>query len=72
MYGGQKLLVGDISHRERDVLRLLSFGYSNDEISDKLNISAHTVKTHRKNVMTKTGCKNATQLVAMCIRQGVI
>ncbi len=72
MYGGQKLLVADISHRERDVLRLLSFGHNNDEISEKLNISAHTVKTHRKNVMTKTGCKNATQLVAMCIRQGVI
>ncbi|SNS99321.1 regulatory protein, luxR family [Ekhidna lutea] len=72
MYGDQKLLVDDISHRERDVLRLLSFGFSNDDISDKLNISAHTVKTHRKNVMTKTGCKNTTQLVAMCIRQGII
>lgn len=72
MYGGQKLLVENISHRERDVLRLLSYGYSNDEISDKLNISAHTVKTHRKNVMTKTGSKNTTQLVALCIRQGVI
>ncbi|MEQ8905650.1 helix-turn-helix transcriptional regulator [Ekhidna sp.] len=71
-YGGQKLLVEDITHRERDVLRLLSFGYNNDDISDKLNISAHTVKTHRKNVMTKTGCKNTTQIVAMCIRQGII
>lgn len=72
MYGGQKLLVQDISHRERDVIRLLSFGFSNEEISDKLNISAHTVKTHRKNVMNKTNCKNTTQLVAMCIRQGII
>ncbi|WP_436515119.1 response regulator transcription factor [Ekhidna sp. To15] len=72
MYGGQKLLVGDITHRERDILRLISFGFTNDEISDKLNISTHTVKTHRKNVMTKTGSKNTTQLIAMCIRQGVI
>ncbi|MEQ9468581.1 MAG: LuxR C-terminal-related transcriptional regulator [Ekhidna sp.] len=72
MYGGQKLLVQDITHRERDVLRLLSFGYSNDDIADKLNISTHTVKTHRKNVMTKADCKNTTQLVAMCIRQGII
>ncbi len=71
-YGGQKLLVHDISHRERDILRLISFGLTNDEISEKLNISAHTVKTHRKNVMTKTGSKNTTQLIAMCIRQGVI
>lgn len=72
MYGGQKLLVEDITHRERDILRLVSFGYTNDDISDKLNISVHTVKTHRKNVMTKTGSKNTTQLIAMCIRQGVI
>lgn len=71
-YGGQKLLVEDITHRERDILRLISFGHTNDEISDKLNISAHTVKTHRKNVMSKTGSKNTTQLIAMCIRQGVI
>ena len=72
MYGGQKLLVQDITHRERDVIRLLSFGNSNDDIADKLNISSHTVKTHRKNIMTKTDCKNTTQLVAMCIRQGII
>lgn len=71
-YGGQKLLVEDITNRERDILRLISFGHTNDEISDKLNISVHTVKTHRKNVMSKTGSKNTTQLIAMCIRQGVI
>jgi len=72
MYGGQKLLTDGITHRERDVLRLLSFGYSNEEIAQSLNISTHTVKTHRKNVMTKTECKNTTQLVALCIRQGII
>lgn len=71
-YGGQKLLSDDVTHRERDVLRLLSLGYTNGEISDKLNISEHTVKTHRKNVMTKTNAKNTAQLVAICIRQGII
>lgn len=72
IYGGQKLLTGQITHRERDVLRMLSFGHTNAEISDKLTISIHTVKTHRKNVMAKMGCKNSTQLVALCIRQGII
>lgn len=71
-YGGQKLLSENVTNRERDVLRLLSLGYSNAEISDKLNISEHTVKTHRKNVMTKTNAKNTAQLVAICIRQGII
>jgi len=71
-YGGYKLLSEHVSHRERDVLRLLALGYSNHEISEKLNISEHTVKTHRKNVMTKTHAKNTAQLVAICIRQGII
>ena len=71
-YGGQKLLSESVSHRERDVLRLLALGYSNAEISEKLSISEHTVKTHRKNVMTKTESKNTAQLVATCIRQGII
>lgn len=71
-FGGQKLLSEDVSHRERDVLRLLALGYTNLEISEKLSISEHTVKTHRKNVMTKTNSKNTAQLVASCIRQGII
>ncbi|GAB4247747.1 MAG: hypothetical protein Tsb0034_27050 [Ekhidna sp.] len=71
-YGTQRLLSENISHRERDVLRLLALGYSNNEIADKLSISEHTVKTHRKNAMNKTNAKNTTQLVATCIRQGII
>lgn len=71
-YGGNKLLSENVSYRERDVLRLLALGYTNMEISDKLNISEHTVKTHRKNAMTKTNSKNTAQLVATCIRQGII
>lgn len=71
-YGGQKLLSELVSHRERDVLRLIALGDTNSEISNKLNISEHTVKTHRKNAMTKTNSKNTAQLVATCIRQGII
>ena len=67
-YGGQKLLSDSVSNRERDVLGLLIRGYSSAEIARKLNISEHTVKTHRKNVMTKTNAKNTAQLVAICIR----
>lgn len=71
-YGGQKLLSDSVSNRERDVLALLIRGYSNAEIAKKLNISEHTVKTHRKNAMTKTNSKNIAQLVATCIRQGIL
>ncbi|MEM9341145.1 MAG: helix-turn-helix transcriptional regulator [Bacteroidota bacterium] len=71
-YGGQRLLSESVSNRERDVLGLLIRGYSNYEIATKLNISEHTVKTHRKNAMTKTGSKNVAQLIATCIRQGIL
>ena len=71
-YGGQKMLSDKVSNRERDVLGLLIRGYSNPEIATKLNISQHTVKTHRKNAMTKTNSKNIAQLIAVCIRQGIL
>ena len=72
VYGGQKLLSQDISLRERDILRLLSFGYNSDEIAAKLNISGNTVRTHRKNILLKSEARNTTELVALCIRQGII
>jgi DNA-binding CsgD family transcriptional regulator len=72
VYGGQKLLSHDISFRERDILRLLSFGYNSEEIAKKLNISSNTVKTHRKNILQKSEARNTTELVALCIRQGLI
>ena len=71
-YGGQKLLSNNVSKRERDVLGLLIRGYANPEIAAKLNISEHTVKTHRKNALTRTGSKNMPQLVAICIRKGIL
>ena len=71
-YVGQKLLSDSVTNRERDVLALLIRGYSNAETALKLNISEHTVKTHRKNAMTKTDSKTIAQLVATCIRQGIL
>lgn len=68
----QKLLAPHISHREIDILRLLSFGYNSEEIAERLSISHNTVKTHRKNILDKSACKNTTELVALCIRQGII
>lgn len=60
------------SKRETDVIRLLAEGLSSKAIADKLFISEQTVKTHRKNILEKTDCKNTTQLISACIRQGLI
>jgi DNA-binding CsgD family transcriptional regulator len=59
--------VGDsgdmISAREREILKLVSLGNSSKAISERLHISVETVKTHRKNLLEKTNCKNSLDLV---------
>jgi DNA-binding CsgD family transcriptional regulator len=62
---GQKLLSEGISNRERDVIRLLVLDYSSKEISDKLNISAHTVDTHRRNILKKLNISSTGELIGM-------
>lgn len=61
-----------LSDREKEIVAEIALGLSNIQISDKLNISPHTVKTHRKNILEKSGCDNAAQLVANCLVGGVI
>ncbi|MDR1757118.1 MAG: LuxR C-terminal-related transcriptional regulator [Culturomica sp.] len=52
----------DLSERERQTLAALARGLSNKEIAEKLNISIHTVISHRKNIVRKTGIKTAQGL----------
>jgi len=61
-----------LSEREVDVLKLLIRGYSNKEIGDKLNISTHTVITHRKNISVKTGIKSLSGLTIYAVVQNLI
>lgn len=60
------------STREIEIIKLISEGSSTIEIAENLGISQHTVKTHRKNINKKSGCKNASELVNKCISQGLI
>ncbi|WP_452224603.1 LuxR C-terminal-related transcriptional regulator [Lacinutrix chionoecetis] len=61
----QKLLKIGISNRERDVIRLLVLNKSSKEISDCLNISPHTVDTHRRNILKKLKISSTGELVGM-------
>lgn len=60
------------SKRELQILRLLALGKNTPEIADELFISKHTVETHRKNILLKGETKNVVELIAKCIRNGVI
>ena len=60
------------SHREREVLTLLSQGKSSKEIADKLFITERTVESHRKNMIEKGKVKNTVELIAYASSLGVI
>lgn len=61
-----------LTQRERDVLRLLADGLSNDEIGRRLFISAETVRTHLRKAMDKLGAETRTQAVARALRDRLI
>jgi DNA-binding NarL/FixJ family response regulator len=62
----------ELTHRERDVLRLLADGLSNEEIGKKLFISAETVRTHVRKAMDKLDADTRTQAVARALRDQLI
>ena len=61
-----------LSSRELAVLKLIAQGYSNQEISDQLFISLHTVKTHASHINSKLGVERRTQAVARAKALGVL
>ena len=61
-----------LSSREIDIVKLISEGFSSKEIARHLFISFDTVRTHRKNVLRKTGMNNMPQVVGYCVRKGII
>lgn len=68
----QKTGQEDLSERETDVLKLVVTGLSNKEIAEKLNISTHTVITHRKNISQKTGIKSVSGLTIYAVLKELI
>lgn len=65
-----QLLLEDLSERELEVLRLLTAGQTNREISDELFVSAETVKSHVSAVIGKLGVRDRTQAAIFAIRHG--
>ena len=61
-----------LSDREKEVLVCLSQGKKNNEIAEALNISVHTVITHRKNIIKKTGIKSVAALTVYAILNNLI
>jgi len=52
-----------LTNKEKQVLSLVSSGLTTKEIAGKLNISHHTVESHRKNLLRKCQAKNSAELI---------
>lgn len=61
-----------LTHRERQVLKLIAEGYKNKEIAEYLTISLKTVEKHRSNLMNKLDLHNTSALTAYAIQNGLI
>lgn len=64
--------VSELTQRERDVLRLLADGLSNEEIGKELFISPETVRTHVRKAMARLDADTRTQAVATALRHSLI
>jgi DNA-binding NarL/FixJ family response regulator len=61
-----------VTHRERQVLKLVAEGRSNKYIAEYLNLSVKTVEKHRSNLMKKLDVHNASALTAFAIERGLV
>jgi two-component system, NarL family, response regulator NreC len=61
-----------LSDREREVLRLLALGYTNQEIAQQLFLSVRTAETHRARIMQKLGLTTRAELVRHAIDRGLL
>lgn len=57
----------ELSKREREIVRLIAQGYNSVQIGQKLFLSRHTIDTHRRKILEKTGCKNSAELIKYAV-----
>jgi DNA-binding NarL/FixJ family response regulator len=69
---GAASVYDSLTHREREVLKLVAEGNSNKYIAEFLNLSVKTVEKHRSNLMSKLDLHNASGLTTYAIEKGLV
>jgi len=68
----QSPLLAELTEREVEIIKLVSQGFSNKEIADKLFISPRTSDTHRTNIMRKLGLHNVAEMVRFAFQNKLV
>lgn len=61
-----------LSERETEIITMIAEGLTNGMIAETLNLSTHTVNTHRKNIMAKLGVKNTAGIVMYAVKAHLV
>jgi DNA-binding NarL/FixJ family response regulator len=68
----KKNAASELTEREVEILKLVCESMTNEQIAEKINLSYDTVKWHRSNILSKTGCTNTAGLVIFAIKNQLI
>ena len=64
-------MAASLSQREEEVLKAIAEGFSNREIAECMHLSVHTIDSHRKHIMQKTGTSNTAGLIRFALKSGL-
>jgi DNA-binding NarL/FixJ family response regulator len=70
--GEERDSYGALTEREREILKLVAEGYTNNQIAERLFISPKTVDTHRTHIMDKLNLHSRAELVKYAMRRGLL
>ena len=70
--GEERDSYSSLTEREREILKLVAEGYTNNQIAERLVISPKTVDTHRTHIMDKLNLHSRAELVKYAMRRGLL
>jgi len=62
----------NLTERQREVLRLLAQGYTNQQVAEQLCVSVKTIETHRAHILEKLNLKSRADLIHYALRKGLL
>ncbi len=62
----------NLTEREMEILKMVCGGLTNEQIADQIHLSYDTIRWHRSNILSKTGCNNTATLVMYAIKNNLV